>query len=121
MALLKLKPVISGDDPADKTAEVNTLEQIGVHVHLAFRHLQMHTDQLKHLVWENPYGLTPAEVLTVLDRDGSELDVILKKLITAHNDITPASEERPEWVPEDKTVTEKDGVLTVADKIEVPK
>jgi hypothetical protein len=122
MTLFKAKPDMDEvTKPEDKSAEQHTREQIGVFVHLAIRHLQGTTDHLKMLVWDNPYGLTPAQVLAVLDDDGEELDVLLKGLITAHNEVAPKVEEKPDWVPEDKTVSEKDGVLTVTNKIEVAK
>ena len=59
----------------------------------------------KLLVFNNPYGLTPQEVLNILDKDAVEMFVIAEKTITLFNDITKDESKQIDatFQPKDQT------------------
>lgn len=75
-------------------------------------------DTIRGLVWENPHGLKPQDIMNALGKDAGELEKYLPPLVACAD--TVSESKITSWVPTDKTVTvAKDGSVTVADKVAV--
>jgi len=75
-------------------------------------------DTIRGLVWENPHGLKPQDIMNALGKDAGELETYLPPLVTCAD--TVSESKIASWVPTDKTVTvAEDGSVKIADKVAV--
>lgn len=75
-------------------------------------------ETIRGLVWENPHGLKPQDVMNALGKDAGELEKYLPPLVACAD--TVSESKIASWVPTGKTVTvAEDGSVTVADKVTV--